>query len=89
MPSKPPAQVSSPSSDSMGRFALIAQATCLFAQVLRHINSPSLDKELLRDEALLLDRALNSLRSLLDVLTTAGDEPQKVPFLSQTTICAM
>jgi len=73
----------------MGCFALIAQATCLFAQVLRHINSPCLDKELLRDEALHLDRALNSLRFLLDVLTTTGAEPQKVPFLSQTTICAM
>ncbi len=65
----------------MGPFSLVAHATRLLGQVLRHISSPVLDEE----EALLLGNALEALRRVVVI----EEELQNLHLMNQQCICSM
>lgn len=65
----------------MGPFALVAQATRLLGQVLRHVSSKVLDEE----EATLLDRALGGLAKIVVV----EEELQDLHMMNQQAICSV
>ena len=66
----------------MGPYALVAQATRLLGQVLRHISeTPHLDQT----EAMLLE---NTLRALSKVIHVEG-QLQDVRMLNQQAVCSM
>jgi hypothetical protein len=84
MPSEPLCNVTTPSIElgDMGPFALIAHATRLLGQVLKHVSDPSrLDEE----EAILLD---GTLRALYQVVIIEG-QLRAVHMLNQQAICSM
>lgn len=85
MPSKRLYSVSSHSSDEMGRFALVAQATRLLGQVLRHVMDTSLERTFHEEEALLLNETLTALMKVISV----EGELQQLSVMNQTNICSM
>jgi hypothetical protein len=84
MPSAPRYTVATPTIKwgDMGPFALVAQASRLLGQVLRHVCEPSgLDEE----EAILLDRTLRALAQVVDV----EGQLQDLFMMNQQAICSM
>jgi len=84
MPSKPQYSVATLPGEwgEMGPFALVAQATRLLGQVLRHVSTPSnLDGE----EAILLDGAL---RALYEIVIVEG-QLQDLQMMNQQAICSL
>lgn len=83
MPRTPRYSIATPTKDwgDMGSFALVAQATRLLGQVLRHISEPSLNEE----EAILLDKTLHAL---VRVVLIEGQR-QNLYMMNQDAICSM
>ena len=70
---------------ALGRFALKVKATRLLGQVIRHVESSAFGDQLHNEEALLLDRAL---RALVSVVQFEG-ENHNLDVMNQTSMCSM
>lgn len=86
MPTKSIGVLSSHSREEMGRFALAAETTRLLGQVLRHVSTnDAFDNNLHGEEALLLDRALQVLSTVVDY----EGYSHRLSVMNQTAMCSM
>ena len=71
--------------ESLGRFALTAEAIKLLGKVIMHIEATTFDDALHNEEALLLDRALQALATVVEV----EGETHNLHVMNQIAICSM
>lgn len=72
------------SNQDLGPFATMAEATRLLSRVLEHVAVTDVDEQH-GEEALILDRALKALGSVVEY---EGDY-NKLSIMNQTTMCSM
>ena len=85
MPAKKIGILSSHSVEDLGSFALAAETTRLLGQVLRHITIEASDDRLYEDEALLLDRALHALITVVECERNV----RRLRVMNESAMCRM
>lgn len=73
------------SNQDLGPFATMAEATRLLSRVLEHVSAKEVDERLHNEEALIFDRALRALESVVEF---EGDY-NRLSIMNQTTLCSM
>ncbi|KAL5314983.1 hypothetical protein ACEPPN_017633 [Leptodophora sp. 'Broadleaf-Isolate-01'] len=73
------------SNQDLGPFATMAEATRLLSRVLEHVSAKEVDERLHNEEALIFDRALRALESVVEF---EGDY-NRLSIMNQTTLCSI
>lgn len=85
MPSKSFSILQPRSNQDLGPFASMAEATRLLGRVLEHVGAEDADDQIHNEEALILDRALKALESVVEF----EGEYDHLSIMNQTTMCSM